>query len=74
MAPMSQAEVCGAPTTPFALDLEQLSTQVRERTAVDTPALYKRIVEGGMLASVSRQYTTIIRFTQAISAPISTVM
>lgn len=57
MAPMSQAEVCGAPTTPFALDLEQLSTQVKERTAVDTPALYKRIFEGGMPALVSRQYT-----------------
>lgn len=57
MAPMSQAEVCGAPTTPFALDLEQLSTQVKERTAVDTPALYKRIFEGGMPALVSGQYT-----------------
>ncbi|MDD2996835.1 MAG: ATP-binding protein [Paludibacter sp.] len=57
MAPMSQAEVCGAPTTPFALDLEQLSVQVRERTAVDTPALYKRIFEGGMPALVSGQYT-----------------
>lgn len=57
MAPISQAEVCGAPTTPFALDLEQLSTQVKERTAVDTPALYKRIFEGGMPALVSGQYT-----------------
>ena len=57
MAPMSQAEVCGVPTTPFALDLEQLSTQVRERTAVDTPALYKRIFEGVMPALVSGQYT-----------------
>ncbi len=57
MAPMSQAEVCGVPTTPFALNLEQLSAQVRERTAVDTPALYKRIFEGGMPALVSGQYT-----------------
>ena len=57
MAPMSQAEVCGAPTNPFALDLEQLSAQMRERTAVDTPALYKRIFEGGMPALVSGQYT-----------------
>lgn len=57
MSPMSQAEVCGAPTTPFALDLEQLSTQVKERTSVDTPALYKRIFEGGMPALVSGQYT-----------------
>lgn len=57
MAPMSQAEVCGAPTTPFMLDLEQLSTRVKERTAVDTPALYKCIFEGGMPALVSGQYT-----------------
>lgn len=57
MAPMSQAEVCGAPTVPFVLDLEQLSTRVKERTAVDTPALYKRIFEGGMPALVSGQYT-----------------
>lgn len=57
MAPLSQAEVCGAPTTPFVLDLEQLSTQVKARTAVDTPALYKRIFEGGMPALVSGQYT-----------------
>lgn len=57
MAPMSQAEVCGAPTVPFALNLEQLATQVKERTAVDTPALYKRIFEGGMPALASGQYT-----------------
>lgn len=57
MAPLSQAEVCGVPTTPFALDLEQLSIQVKQRTAVDTPALYKRIFEGGMPALVSGQYT-----------------
>ena len=57
MAPMSQAEICGAPTTPFVLDLEALSQRVKERPSVDTPALYKRIFEGGMPALVSGQYT-----------------
>lgn len=57
MAPMSQAEICGAPTTPFMLDLEALFQRVKERPSVDTPALYKRIFEGGMPALVSGQYT-----------------
>lgn len=56
MPPMSQAEICGASTTPFVLDLEQLLIRVKERTAVDTPALYKRIFLGGMPALVSGQY------------------
>ena len=57
MAPMSQAEICGAPTTPFVLDLEALSQRVREHPVMDTPALYKHIFEGGMPALVSGQYT-----------------
>ncbi|MEG0272745.1 MAG: ATP-binding protein [Hydrogenoanaerobacterium sp.] len=57
MSPMSQAELCGAPTTPFALDLEALTQRVKERAAIDTPALYKRIFEGGMPALVSGQYS-----------------
>lgn len=57
MAPMSQAEICGAPTTPFVLDLEALSQRIKERPVIDTPALYKRIFEGGMPALVSGQYT-----------------
>ncbi|MEG0429540.1 MAG: ATP-binding protein [Hydrogenoanaerobacterium sp.] len=57
MSPMSQAELCGAPTTPFVLDLEVLTQRVKERAAIDTPALYKRIFEGGMPALVSGQYS-----------------
>lgn len=57
MAPMSQAEICGAPTAPFTVDLEALSQRVKERPAVDTPTLYKRIFEGGMPALVSGQYS-----------------
>lgn len=34
MAPMSQAEIYGATTTPFVLDLEQLSQRVKERTSM----------------------------------------
>ncbi|ACL22733.1 putative GTP-binding protein [Desulfitobacterium hafniense DCB-2] len=57
MSPMSQAESCGADTTPFILDLEQLTRRVRERNPLDTPALYERIFRGGMPALVSGQYT-----------------
>lgn len=57
MSPMSQAELCGAPTTPFVVDLEVLTQRVKERTPVDTPALYKRVFEGGMPALVSGQYS-----------------
>lgn len=57
MSPMSQAESCGADTTPFILDLEQLTRRVRERNPLDTPALYERIFRGGMPALLSGQYT-----------------
>lgn len=57
MSPMSQAESCGADTTPFILDLEQLTQRVRERNPLDTPALYERIFRGGMPALLSGQYT-----------------
>lgn len=57
MSPMSQAEICKTSTTPFILDLDTLSTRVRERQAVDTPVLYKRIFQGGMPALISGQYT-----------------
>ena len=56
MAPMSQAEICGVPTTPFTLDFEQLSQRIKERIAIDTPALYGRIFRGGMPALISGQY------------------
>lgn len=57
MAPMSQAEICGVSTTPFIVNLEALSQRVKERPVVDTPAIYKRIFEGGMPALVSGQYS-----------------
>ena len=57
MAPMSQAEICGVPTTPFILDLEQLSQRIRQRRSVDTPALYETIFKGGMPALISGQYS-----------------
>lgn len=57
MAPLSQAEICGAATAPFTLDLERLSAQVKARAALDTPALYERIFRGGMPALVSGQYS-----------------
>ena len=57
MAPMSQAEIYGAATAPFVLDLEQLSQRVKERTSIDTPALYERIFRGGMPALISGQHS-----------------
>ena len=54
MAPMSQAETYGATTAPFVLDLEQLSHRVKERTSIDTPALYERIFRGGKVHPMSR--------------------
>lgn len=56
MSPMSQAEICGVDTAPFVVDFEQLSQRIKERTPVDTPALYERIFRGGMPALFSRQY------------------
>lgn len=56
MAPMSQAEIYGAVSEPFVLDLEPLSHRIKERTPADTPALYKRIFRGGMPALISGQY------------------
>jgi len=57
MSSMSQAEICGAATEPFELDFEKLSRRSRERKAIDTPAIYKRIFNGGMPALVSGQYS-----------------
>lgn len=56
MAPMSQAEIYGFASTPFVLDLEQLSQRIKGRTPIDTPALYERIFRGGMPALISGQY------------------
>ncbi len=57
MSYMSQAEIDGAATEPFKLNLEQLSLRIKERTPVDTPALYERIFKGGMPALISGQYS-----------------
>jgi len=57
MSPMSQAEICGAVTEPFELDFEKLSKRIRERKAIDTPAIYERIWSGGMPALISGQYS-----------------
>jgi len=57
MAPMSQAEIRGTATTPFVLDLKQLTQRVKERNPIDTPALYERIFRGGMPALISGQYS-----------------
>ena len=57
MAPMSQAEICNTASTPFILELEQLTQRIKERTPLDTPALYERIFKGGMPALISGQYS-----------------
>lgn len=57
MSFMSQAEICGAVTEPFVLDFDKLSLRMRERKAIDTPAIYQRIWDGGMPALISGQYT-----------------
>lgn len=57
MSPMSQAEICGVPTSPFVLDIERLTVRVKEVKSVDTPTLYNRIFNGGMPALVSGQFT-----------------
>lgn len=57
MSSLSQAEICGAVTEPFVLDFDKLSLRMRERKAIDTPAIYQRIFSGGMPALISGQYT-----------------
>jgi len=57
MSSLSQAEICGNSTIPFVLDIERLSARAKEVAAVDTPALYQRIFDGGMPALASGQFT-----------------
>lgn len=57
MSTISQAEIYGVQTTPFTLDLDQLTHRINERSPVDTPALYDRIFRGGMPALISGQYS-----------------
>lgn len=46
-----------AGTQTVVLDFDKLSERVRERNAIDTPAIYERIWNGGMPALISGQYT-----------------
>jgi predicted AAA+ superfamily ATPase len=57
MSTLSQAEIGGYVTEPFILDIEKLSKRGKERTCIDTPAVYERIFNGGMPALISGQYT-----------------
>lgn len=57
MSSMSQAEICGISTKPFALNIDKLTEREQEVSAVETPQLYERIFKGGMPALVSGKYT-----------------
>ena len=57
MSSMSQAEICGVSTIPFELDIGKLTERTIEVKSVDTPELYKRIINGGMPALASRRFT-----------------
>ena len=57
MSSMSQAEIYGVPTKPFVLDIEYLTDRAKEVMPIDTPALYKRIFNGGMPALAGGQFT-----------------
>ena len=57
MSSLSQAEICGNPTTPFTLSIERLSARAKEVATINTPTLYKRIFAGGMPALASGQFT-----------------
>ena len=57
MSTMSQAEICGVSSKPFELNIEKLSKRAKEVSTIDTPALYKRIFDGGMPALISGQFT-----------------
>ena len=71
MSVMSQAEICGAAAAPFTLNFDQLSQRIKERTPIDTPALYERIFKGGMPALISGQYSD---FRAVYSSYISTYL
>jgi predicted AAA+ superfamily ATPase len=57
MSTLSQREISGAATAPFALDLETLIIQQPLVEPVSTPQIYERIWKGGMPAIVSGQYS-----------------
>lgn len=55
--PLSQQEIQGNQTVPFKIDLDALLAREKEIDSVTTPALYRRIFDGGMPALMSGQYT-----------------
>ena len=57
MSSLSQAEIYGAPTRPFTVDLDKLIEREKEVQAIDTPELYQRIWNGGMPALISGRIT-----------------
>jgi len=57
MSCLSQSEINGVPAEPFTLNIEKLTERAKIVKAVDTPALYERVFEGGMPALVSGQFT-----------------
>ena len=57
MSPLSQREIDGRESIPFALDFGTLVSQQAPAMPVPTPQIYERIWRGGMPALVSGQYT-----------------
>lgn len=57
MTSLSQAEIDGAATAPFTVELDVLSARKIGRTPKDTPAIFERIFNGSMPAIVSGQTT-----------------
>ncbi len=55
MTSLSQAEISGGKTKPFAIDLEELSNRAKEREEADTRGIFERIYRGSMPAIVSGQ-------------------
>lgn len=53
MTSLSQAEIFGAKTEPFTVDLEALSARQKGRMPADAPEIFMRIYKGSMPAVVS---------------------
>lgn len=56
MSTLSQAEMCGVSSTPFAMDFEALVERIAARPMLTTPELFQRIWTGGMPAIASGRY------------------
>lgn len=53
--PLSQQEIAGTPTVPFAVNIDTLSEKEKTVKPVETPEIYNRIFDGGMPALLSGQ-------------------